>query len=286
MARRSHDPVRRPTVGVQLLAYDGGGDSEPRRRPDKLATEEPMEIRLCGPGESPQSVAVTLRTPGHDFELALGFLHAEGLLGGATELAHIAYCLGEQGDQEYNVVTVRRRTPVGASITARSFVANSSCGLCGKTTLDDLEQHCESLAEVPFLVTPAFVRALPDRLSVEQTLFDATGGLHAAALVRADGEIVVLREDVGRHNAVDKLVGHALIERHLPLHVCALVVSGRLGFELVQKAALAGISTLFSVGAPSSMAVATAQRLGQTVVGFVRDDRFNIYTHPQRVSAE
>ena len=281
MARRSAEPVRRPTVGVQLVAVDADGSS--RRRPDKLATEEPMEIRLHGPGEVPRSVAITLRTPGHDFELALGFLHAEGLVRSALDLGHIAYCLGPDGEQEYNVVTVGLRTLVGEKIRPRAFVANSSCGLCGKATLDDLEQHCASLAEVPFSISAETIRSLPDRLSEQQTLFDATGGLHAAALVADDGEVLVVREDVGRHNAVDKLVGHALIERHVPLHDAMVVVSGRLGFELVQKAALAGITTLCAVGAPSSMAIDAANRFGQTVIAFLRDQRFNVYTHPERV---
>ena len=282
MARRSQDPVRRPTVGVQLLAVDADGGS--RRRPDKLATEEPMEIRLHGPGEEPRPVAITLRTPGHDFELALGFLYAERLVRSAHDLANIAYCLGAEGEQEYNVVTVRVRTAVGDALRPRAFVANSSCGLCGKTTLDELEKHCASLVGVPFAVSADVIRSLSDRLSEGQTLFDATGGLHAAALVRSDGEVLVVREDVGRHNAVDKLVGHALIERHVPIEDSMLVVSGRLGFELVQKAALAGITTLCAVGAPSSMAIEAAQRFGQTVVAFMRDERFNIYTHPERVS--
>lgn len=281
MARRSEDPVRRPTVGVQLVAVEADGST--RRRPDKLATEEPMEIRVCGPGEAARPVAITLRTPGHDFELALGFLHAERLVRHARDLANIAYCLGSDGEQEYNVVTVRLRHAVAEGVHSRAFVANSSCGLCGKATLDELEQHCETLANVPFSVSADVVRSLPERLSEHQALFDATGGLHAAALVESDGDVLVVREDVGRHNAVDKLVGHALIERHVPIENAMMFVSGRLGFELVQKAALAGITTLCAVGAPSSMAVDAAQRFGQTVVAFVRDDRFNIYTHPERV---
>ncbi len=243
-----------------------------------------MEIRLHGPGEPATAVATTLRTPGHDFELALGFLFAEQLVVDPHELSQIGYCLGADGEQEYNVVTVRVRGSIASSIPVRSFVANSSCGLCGKTTLDDLSQACESLVATSLTVASDVVRSLPGSLAHQQAVFDLTGGLHAAALVQSDGTVRVVREDVGRHNAVDKVVGHAFIEHWLPLHDSILAVSGRLGFELVQKAALAGIPVICAVGAPSSLAIDTARHLGITVIAFLRDDRFNIYTYPERIA--
>src|SRR4051794_1129044 len=241
-----------------------------------------MEIRLYGPGQEPEALAVTMRTPGNDFELAVGFCVTEGLLHSADDLDSVAYCLAGHGAQEYNVVTVKVRRPVDRRGHERTFVANASCGLCGKTTLDEVEQQCSPVASGP-TVTRSVIAALPDRLRDAQTLFDATGGLHAAARFTGDGELVTLREDVGRHNALDKLVGHALLERELPLADTVLMVSGRVSFEIVQKAAMAGIPVVCAVSAPSSLAVDVARRLGQTLVGFVRGDRANVYTRPERI---
>ena len=281
MARRSLDPVRGTTAGVQVLSVDAEGGQ--RMRPDRLATEEPMEIRIHGPREPATAVATTLRTPGHDFELALGFLFSEQILHDVHDLVQVAYCLGENGDQEYNVVTVRVRAPAVEAIVARPFVANSSCGLCGKRTLDDLGKHCDSLVSNQTAISIDIVRSLPDIVEQQQAIFDITGGIHAAALLSTDGVVRCVREDIGRHNAVDKVVGHALIERWLPLEDSVLFVSGRLGFELVQKAAMARIPIVCAVGAPSSMAIDTARQFGITVVAFVRDGRCNIYTSPQRI---
>lgn len=280
MPRRSSEPVRRATQRVRLTVLDNGSV---RHRPDQLVTEEPMEIRLHGPGEVPRPVAVTLRTPGHDFELAAGFLHAEGLLDHADELVSIGYCLGADGDQEYNVVTVRHRRLVVDRIADRAFAATASCGLCGKATLDEIEQRCPSLTGVGPTLDRELLYELPDRLRAAQAVFDTTGGLHAAALVDADGTVHVVREDVGRHNALDKVVGHALLGRSLPLHDRVLVLSGRLGFELVQKAALAGIPIVVAVGAPTNLAVDAARRCGITAAAFVRDHHANVYTHPERI---
>ena len=264
-----------------MLCVDADGIQ--RTRPDRLATEEPMEIRIHGPHEPATAVATTLRTPGHDFELALGFLHSEAMMHDVHDLVQVAYCLGADGEQEYNVVTVRVREPAVAAIVARPFVANSSCGLCGKRTLDDLSQQCVSVASNELVVPIDVVRDIPNQVSQQQTIFDTTGGVHAAALVSSDGVLRCVREDVGRHNAVDKVIGHALIERWLPLKDSVLFVSGRLGFELVQKAAMAGIAIVCAVGAPSSMAIDTARQFGITVVAFVRDGRCNIYTSPERI---
>jgi FdhD protein len=251
-------------------------------KPDKVVTEEPMEIRVHGPRQPPAALAVTMRTPGHDFELAVGFCLTEGVLDRADDLETVAYCLEGLGQQEFNVVTVTLRRPVALAGSERRFVANASCGLCGKTTLDDVEQRCEPVRDGP-LVGRSVLVSLPERLRAAQAVFETTGGLHAAGLFTPDGELLVLREDVGRHNALDKLVGHAALERRLPLSTDVLMVSGRASFEIVQKAAVAGIPMVCAVSAPSSLAVDAAHRFGQTLVGFVRDDRANVYSHPERV---
>jgi FdhD protein len=281
VARRSEDAVRSTTVAVQRDEVRG---EIGRRVPDRLATEEPMEIRLHGPGEAPRPVAVTLRTPGHDFELAVGFLLAEGLLRSRDDVVTVGYCMGPDNQQEYNVVTVRRTIPVGDALVPRPFTATSACGLCGKATIDELEQHCADLRGIGPCVDVAMLSALPAAMRVDQSLFAATGGVHAAALATPSGNIECVREDVGRHNALDKLLGRALLDGHLPLHDGVVVVSGRLGFELVQKAAIAGVTVIAAVGAPSSLAVSTARRLGVTTVAFLRDGSCSVYTHQERVA--
>ena len=270
----------------QVLTVDG--ESVATRR-DQLATEEPMEIRVQGPGQEPVPFAVTMRTPGNDFELAAGLCRTEGLIAAATDLDTIAYCLtaglaadDDRPEQQYNVVTVRLRAPVPAGVRERRYLANSSCGICGKAALDEVEIRCEPVGSGP-RIAASVVRSLPDLLAARQRVFDQTGGLHAAARFTAAGELVAAREDVGRHNALDKLIGHALLEGRLPLADQVLLVSGRLSFELVQKAAIAGIPVLCAVSAPSSLAVAAAERFGQTVIGFLRGARFNVYSHPDRI---
>jgi FdhD protein len=266
-------------TAAQVLAVEGG---LARLRPDRLVTEEPMEIRVHGPGETPVSLAVTMRTPGHDFELAVGFCLTEGVLRGPDDVASVAYCLEGRGEQHYNVVTVTLRRPVVAEVVPRRFAAAAGCGICGKATLDDLEVRCAPVGPGP-VVPLSLLAELPTRLAAGQSVFDATGGLHAAARFGTDGTLLAVREDVGRHNALDKLIGHAALDGALPLAGEVLVVSGRLGLELVQKAAIAGIPVLCAVSAPSSLAVAAAERFGQTVVGFLRGDRCNIYTNAERV---
>jgi FdhD protein len=277
----SDAPVRRPVTAVHALAVHG---SSARERPESLVTEEPMEIRLHGPGEEPTPVVVTMRTPGNDFELAAGFLHTEGVLA-IDDLDTIAYCLGGEGEQQYNVVTVRTRRPSSAAVSGRSFLSTASCGVCGKGSLDEVAVRCEPVADGP-VVAASVIRSLPTTGVAAQRLFGQTGGLHAAIRFTTAGELVEAREDVGRHNALDKLVGHALLQHELPLLDSVLFVSGRLSFELVQKAAVAGIPLLCAVSAPSSLAVATADRFGQTLIGFLREDRFNVYTHPERVDVD
>jgi FdhD protein len=275
----SDAPVRRPVSGVQVVAFDANG---PHRRPDRLVTEEPMEIRVGGPRQEPVPFAVAMRTPGSDFELAAGLCLTEGLLSGPDDLDGIAYCLGPEREQMFNVVTVRLRALVPESLRDRRYLSNSSCGICGKAALEEIEVRCAPVGEGP-TVAASVLGSLPDQLARHQRVFDQTGGLHAAARFAADGTLRQTREDIGRHNALDKLVGNALLERQLPLASDILLVSGRLSFELVQKAAVAGIPVLCAVSAPSSLAVAAAEQLGQTVVGFLRDGRFNVYAHPERV---
>jgi FdhD protein len=256
-----------------------------REFPDKLVTEEPMEIRVHGPGQEPEALAVTMRTPGNDFELAVGFCATEGILRSVADLDSVAYCLAGEGEQEYNVVTVKLRHRVDLRGHERNFVANASCGLCGKTTLAQVEQLCAPVGAGP-IVARSVVATLPDRLRAAQAVFDVTGGLHGTARFTVGGELIAVREDVGRHNALDKLIGHALLDGQLPLRDDVLMVSGRVSFEIVQKAAMAGIPVICAVSAPSSLAVEAANRLGQTLVGFVRGGAANIYTHPERIELE
>jgi FdhD protein len=276
---------RHPTTSVAVRSVrPGRGGVSTVGRPDVVATEEPMEIRVAGRGEPPESVAVTMRTPTADFELAVGFLFGEGLIE-PSDIQEVRYCdLPEDAEQQYNIVTVRLRRPwEGSSVPARAFAIGSSCGLCGKTSLDDVAQRCPVVGgDARF--DARVVAALPDRLRRHQRVFSQTGGLHAAGLFSARGELVVVREDVGRHNAVDKAVGHAILGHHpLPLHDYCLVVSGRVSFEIVQKAAMAGIALIAAVSAPTSLAVSAAQRFGVTLACFVRDGTFNLYAHPERV---
>ncbi|MGZ4802752.1 MAG: formate dehydrogenase accessory sulfurtransferase FdhD [Acidimicrobiia bacterium] len=275
--------TRRPVTPVRVRAIEDGRLVD---RPDRLVTEEPMEIRIHGVGQDAEAVAVTMRTPGHDFELAVGLCRTEGLLQGAGDLAEVRYCLAEElgQEQEYNVVTVAVRRPVDLGDHRRVVAASSSCGICGKTTLDEVAIGCSPVAPGPVIARSTLVD-LPDTLRKSQTVFDATGGLHAAGLFSPGGELRLLREDVGRHNAVDKLIGHAVMADQLPLADSVLMVSGRLSFEIVQKAAVAGIPIVGAVSAPSSLAVATAERFEQTLVGFLRDGRGNVYSHPERIDA-
>jgi FdhD protein len=282
VTRLSDAPVRRAVSDVQVLAFDGGNA---RPRPDRLVTEEPLEVRVGGPGQEPAAFAVTMRTPGNDFDLAAGLCFTEGLLAGAGELDGIAYCLGPGREQQFNVVTVRLRRPVPGELRERRFLSSSSCGICGKAALDEVELRVPPVGAGP-VVAASVVGSLPETLARHQRVFEETGGLHAAARFAPDGTLRATREDVGRHNALDKLVGNALLERRLPLADDVLLVSGRLSFELVQKAAAAGITVLCAVSAPSSLAIAAAEKFGQTVLGFVRNGRFNVYTGRDRVDVD
>jgi len=257
-------------------------DDRRTERADTLATEEPLEIRAQGPGQEASRVAVTMRTPGGDFELAAGFLFTEGLAG-SHDVRRVAYCDDlDDDEQRFNVVTVTLGVPFDATRLSRNFYATSSCGVCGKASLDDIAVRCD-IVPAGFTVPADTVLALPERLRSAQRVFERTGGIHAAGLFTARGDAVSIREDVGRHNAVDKVIGEQLLAGHLPLNEVVLQVSGRASFEIVQKAAVAGIPVVSAVSAPSSLAVEAGERLGVTVIGFVRDGRCNIYSHPGRV---
>ncbi|MVU76164.1 formate dehydrogenase accessory sulfurtransferase FdhD [Nocardia sp. ET3-3] len=249
-------------------------------RPDTLAVEEPLEIRTGG-----QSLTVTMRTPGADIDLIHGFLYAEGIIDSAEDIVSARYCAGtdENGQNTYNVLDVQLRTPV--PVTPRPFLTNSACGLCGKTALDEVATRIRHPlpADTPRVEIDTLAK-LPDELRSRQQVFDATGGLHAAGLFTADGTAIAVREDIGRHNAVDKLVGWALRENRLPAHDLLLMVSGRASFELVQKAVMAGIPLLGAVSAPSSLAVDLAADAGLTLVGFLRGETMNVYTGDHRLA--
>jgi FdhD protein len=272
-------PLRRNTANVHVVALNEGVRSE---RTDTLAAEEPLEIRVQGPGQEQRSVAVTMRTPGGDFELAVGFLFTEGLIV-PGDVSRVAYCDNLPGeDQQYNVVSVTLSRPFDFEQMKRNFYATSSCGVCGKAALDDIEVRCAPVAEGT-RVTTATLIGLPDGLRKAQKVFERTGGLHAAGLFTPEGKLVSIREDVGRHNAVDKVIGEQVLGGRVPLADHVLQVSGRLSFEIVQKAAVAGIPIVSAVSAPSSLAVEAGSRFGMTLVGFVRDGRLNVYTHPERI---
>ncbi|GIW09649.1 MAG: sulfurtransferase FdhD [Dehalococcoidia bacterium] len=276
----------RPGATVRLPVRIVRGDRS-EVRSDVVVTEEPLEIRLLA-GEQRQSVAVTMRTPGNDFELAAGFLFGEGILTDRSQLASISYCVDSSldGQQQYNIVNVRLRTtqlPPLAPLE-RHFFTTSACGVCGKASLEALQQRGCTVIASGQSAEEAVLRRLPEQLRAAQGLFAQTGGLHAAALFTFQGELLALREDVGRHNALDKLVGWAFLAGRLPLGDTILLVSGRASYELVQKAVVAGIPVFCAISAPSSLAIAVAQTFGVTLVGFLRDDRLNVYSGEERLS--
>jgi FdhD protein len=261
-------------------------DGRMRVRPDSLATEEPMEIRLVSGGDR-KTVAVTMRTPGNDFELAAGFLYGEGIVSSRDEINKISYCVDADLDaeQQYNIVNVELRGGLHYDLRSleRHFYTTSACGVCGKASLEQLElRGCPVIPPGPE-VAAEVIYSMPEKLREAQGLFDATGGLHAAALFDAEGNLLALREDVGRHNATDKLVGWALLEGKLPLNEFVVMLSGRSSFEILQKCLAAGVPIVCAVSAPSSLAVDVARRFGITLVGFLRGNRFNVYSAHERV---
>ena len=282
------EPRGEPRAGssteTRLLAVD---DGVARPRFDRLATEDPLEIRLRA-GTETRTVAITMRTPGADFELAAGFLYGEGVIGRTEDVSRISYCVDVPAEQQYNTVNVDL---VGSSLPAldgleRHFTVTSACGVCGKASLEALRTRGVDPIVSEARVDPAIILSLPARLRSAQGIFEKTGGLHAAALFDLAGNLLALREDVGRHNAMDKLVGWGLLQKLLPFDDRIVMLSGRSSYELVQKAASACIPVMCSVSAPSSLAVDVARAFGVTLVGFLRDSRFNVYANERRVRLE
>jgi FdhD protein len=279
---RSVDRDAPPTRHITTRSIVAVRGSSLEVRSDRVVGEAPLEIRAAGPDQEPVAVAVTMRTPGHEAELAVGFLRTEGLIEGPEVVGT------ETGDpltlnQPDDTIVVRLSRPFDdAAVAERHFVATASCGICGKASIDEVALRCSPLPAGP-VVSRSVIVALPDLLRTAQKAFDETGGLHAAALFSPRGELLVLREDVGRHNALDKLVGSQVLAGALPLHERIVMVSGRVSFEIVQKAAVAGVPIVAAVSAPSDLAVETADRLGVTLVGFLRGDGFNVYSHDGRV---
>jgi FdhD protein len=279
---------RESEASVAVRRVTGGTAEE---RDDTLAVEEPMEIRIGhGPADAraAQSLSVTMRTPGNDFELAAGFLFTEGILASRDQVTDIQFCgPPAPGRETSNIVRVELDNGVQLDMgkLQRHFFTTSSCGICGKASLDALEvQGLQDVSGNAFRIDGSIVHELPARLRESQPVFDSTGGLHAAGLVDASGAIVEVREDVGRHNAVDKLIGRRFLDGGTPLGDHGMVVSGRASFEILQKALVAGLPLIVAVGAPSSLAVGMAERFGMTLVGFASADRFNIYTGAERIS--
>jgi len=252
---------------------------------DMLAAEEPLEIRLAyGPTDMrvQKSISVTMRTPGNDFELATGFLYTEGIIRSAGEIISIKHCNGANE----NVVHVELSEAAAPDIDKleRHFYTTSSCGVCGKSSIEAVRTVCNIVDETDNLQVPAdIIYVLPNLLREQQDVFENTGGLHASALFDTNGKLLFLREDVGRHNALDKLIGTALNEGMLPLNDHILLLSGRASFELIQKASMAGIKIVAAVGAPSSLAAEMTEECGMTLIGFLRGERFNIYSGAQRI---
>jgi FdhD protein len=276
-------PRAKNKTPVQVVRVDKDRTAHCR---DYLATEEPLELRLVA-GKNKQSLAVTMRTPGNDFELAAGFLLSEGIFSSREDIKRISYCVDKDlsEEQRYNVVNISLKANELPELEKleRHFYTSSSCGVCGKASLEALENRNLQKIKSSLQVAPELLYSLPEKLRTSQGLFDATGGLHAVALFDLEGQLLALREDVGRHNAMDKLLGWALLENLLPLSNHIVLVSGRASFELAQKALVAGIPVFCAVSAPSSLAVDLAKRFEMTLIGFLRDERFNIYASYERV---
>jgi FdhD protein len=261
-------------------------DGRTETKADTLAVEEPLEIRLGLPGEKHKAISITMRTPGDDLELAAGFLFTEGIIQSAAQVKDIRHCgLPGKDKQIQNTVVVELKENIAIDLKRleRNFYTTSSCGVCGKSSIEALETGVKKIDPNEFKVESKLLHRLPDLLRASQDVFERTGGLHASALFSEKGELEIVREDVGRHNALDKVIGAKFLAGELPLKNKILLVSGRASFELVQKALMAGIPVMAAVGAPSSLAVELAKEYGMTLAGFVRDDRFNIYSGAERI---
>jgi FdhD protein len=256
---------------------------------DLVVVEEPLEIRIgYGPESQRQqaTITVTMRTPGDDEHLCLGFLFNEGIINTATQVRSVRYCqnvVEEDGGENVMRVELSSDTPINLPDIQRNFYTNSSCGVCGKASIDHVKQFCQPLAENGFQVSQEVILTLPSTLELTQDIFKHTGGLHACGLFDGNGKLLLHKEDVGRHNALDKLIGCLLITNQLPAAGRVLMLSGRISFELVQKAVKAGISIIAAVGAPSSLSVKLAQEYDVTLIGFLKKDGFNIYTGIEKI---
>jgi FdhD protein len=272
------------TIETEVTSVQG----ETRRRGyDTVVTEEPLELRLVAGGTA-RTLAITMRTPGNDFELAAGFLYGEGVVRNREEIAGLTYCVDPADDpeQRYNVVSIelRRKTPLDFARFERHFTMSSACGVCGRAQIESLRELGAGPVDDDMRVSAAVLYALPQRMREAQRVFEATGGLHAAALFDEHGAVAAVREDVGRHNAVDKLVGWALLDGRLPLRRSVLMVSGRASYEILQKTVMARVPIVASVSAPSSLAVDLAREFHVTLAGFVRGDRANVYASEERIA--
>jgi FdhD protein len=274
---RQAEIVSRQVISVRQGIWSQQGD--------QLVAEEPMEIRVGGPDQEMISLAVTMRTPGHDAELAIGFLYAEGLISSYDEIITVRGGDRTPTHHTCNIVEVQLARPFDLTSAKRHFTATSSCGLCGKVSIQQVAMHCPAVAPGP-VVDSSVLMPLPGALRQAQQVFEQTGGLHAAGLFDPAGRLLSMREDIGRHNAVDKLIGQMLQAGNVPLRDRLLLVSGRVSFEIVQKAAMAGVPILCAVSAASSLAIEAAQHFHMTLVGFLRDQSFNIYAHPERIALE
>lgn len=277
--------MRTPVTPSSIIKVDGNSTQV---RDDLLATEEPLEIRIgFGRNESREqvSLAVTMRTPGNDFELALGFLFTEGIIASYSDVSTIHYCETVKPEEKENVVRVELREDVTIQLQKlqRNFYTSSSCGVCGKMSIEMIRSQSR-FDLTAWTISAAVIHSLPEKLAGEQTFFEHTGGLHAVALFDSTGTLLTVREDVGRHNAFDKIAGDALIKSKLPLSEKIVLLSGRGSFELIQKSVMAGVSMVVAVGAPSSLAVALAQETNLTLIGFARKKKFNIYSGDHRIT--
>jgi FdhD protein len=254
-------------------------------RADYLATEDPLEIRLSN---IQQTIAVTMRTPGADFELAAGFLYSEGAIQKREDIEKISYCVDPNvdGEQRYNIVNITLKEGLSLNLPSleRHFFTTSACGVCGKASIESLKIRGHPVISNRQAIAPDLIYSLPDKLRSAQGIFTATGGLHAAALFNFQGQLLKLREDVGRHNALDKLIGSAFLANELPLNESIVMVSGRSSFEILQKCVVAGVPIVCAVSAPSSLAVSLAKEFGITLIGFLRGQKFNIYSGIERVN--
>ncbi|HVL89064.1 MAG TPA: formate dehydrogenase accessory sulfurtransferase FdhD [Actinomycetota bacterium] len=276
---------RRPGATTPVTPVVIGADGSRRPRSDVVATEEPLEIRVAHRGREHQ-VAVTMRTPGHDFELAAGFLLGEGMVRERRHVGKVTYCASGPPEQLYNLVTVElaNAAPFDADAMRRNMFTSSSCGVCGKASIEAVRSGVPVTLPAGPVVDAATLLSLPDTLRTKQKVFERTGGLHAAGLFDAQGTPLLVREDVGRHNAVDKVAGALLLAGGIPAGERILQVSGRASFEIVQKAAMAGIPIVAAVSAPSSLAVELADETGMTLIGFSRESTLGVYTRPERIA--